>query len=507
MNELELLLHMDFPDIFEAFEGDDYTFEYPEFDNFEAIFFNGEMIGFFTFDKYEYSEEWRIINEFYILPEFRGKNFAGYNIKKLLSDPNYKYYFRKPNRAFINVLLKNGLAVEKDGLIYSHPRFFIKTRDILITHKIKRIFKKTEFNNSFIANCYDDDLNTILMLDNHSNFTTKEHLFIPTVPRKADIEEYDCEKNFKKIRVKYLKSMFDTMAKYLDVFMQFDDYWDKTILEALTVSNIIGDKNDFQPWFCERLKSHNLNDSDGLKIYEHLENALERGEITPKSILIRARFLIENFDKVTFESEKYMLFEECPFCFSKVNTNLNVCEECGNVIDKFDMISQNIFGDIIIKPVDDVDGEIQRFFMENFSEKYNYHEFRDFSRANPDDDMGEIFEKFLDYKLSQNPVYDVYFDTLIRRFHYYVGSDSEKALLNLIHLTILCSNKTVLKGPYVDLSSSVSYKGIMYFIDLLGDVSAVDYDDVFKKAVDTFKLKDYLNNEDVVYSELKKSIY
>ena len=96
-------LFNEYPHILKAIEKEGYILDYLSFDVFTEIRFEDDVVGFISFSRFDIVDNYFAIDEAYIIPEYRGNNLLFEHLNNLFLLDNFRYFPRKPTKAFINV--------------------------------------------------------------------------------------------------------------------------------------------------------------------------------------------------------------------------------------------------------------------------------------------------------------------------------------------------------------------------------------------------------------------
>ena len=498
-----------------------YNLSYNDFEIFKEIIFEDRVVGFYTYEKFKQTSDRFLITELYILPEFRGNNIASGLVWNWITDPNYIYYFRKPSRAFIDLLIKNNLARKFDNLVVSEVKFSVNIEEIYINSKIKNDFKKigNKKGMSFIANLYDYNLCSTVIVESSGWYSKIKGQFCISTSRLYDTLKYRLRNMFKKVDSAYLENLLSTYLRHeLEI-----DAFHMNCEVLIEERNSIESEESFNNAFLDIIKENGLDSMDADRIYKHVMKALENDEITSKSARLRINFLIHNMDKIDRVCEDEILFDECPFCYHKINDDLTVCENCGcKINDEKEISHTNMPSFLNIlksfkkarnkRKIDKNDKEYDiKVFYKDYLEDYNFHEFRDFYYAYDGEEIEKICDDFLECKLNENlniNPYEAYKTFLINNMYFKKDYDLKECMIYLIKFTILVSNDYNYDYPDKNaniIENSRSSIDIFYFMsEYLPDKIDFDINECLDTAFVRFRLDEYKNNEEEIIREFPK---
>ena len=330
-DDLREVLGIYYPNILKSIDSEEfYQIEYSKCSLFYEIKHEGEVVGFMSFEYEGMFSENHVLNEFYILPEFRGLNVGFNSLMELLLKPNFDFLLRKPNRALINLLLKNGLAMKlPNNLVSSYVKFYVNASEKYTNKKIKGIYKKCDIN--FKASIYDLDTYCCCCFDYNMLCSRNEEIPVMILPREGDIKKYKCMKKLKKVSRAYFSKKFNLSEMDIDTIMDFESEVSDKFLDYVGLDELIGTSGELSVSFVEKLKEHDLSLDDGLEIQKHIFNALEDEDISYESVNFRLNYLLSNFDSMDKEFDDS--YDSCSFCGSYTRLQWRVCENCGEILD------------------------------------------------------------------------------------------------------------------------------------------------------------------------------
>ena len=128
----------------------------------------GKTAGFIMFIPLDFRRCEFMINEFYIMPEYRQYGLFKSEMFNLIINPNFNFYFRKPSIATVESLIDSGFAFKlNEKIAWSYFPFAVETGDMYTSKKIRRHIKKLNINSDHYA-CfspyYDLDMGGALSL-------------------------------------------------------------------------------------------------------------------------------------------------------------------------------------------------------------------------------------------------------------------------------------------------------------------------------------------------------
>ncbi len=545
---LSNLLNEKYPEILKSIKNEGYNLEFQDYDIFKEIYFENQVVGFVTFEKIIPSNNHFWIMDAYIIPEYRGNNlFFDFLLLLILCD-NFEFYPRKPTKAFINVLLKNGFAFKlTSNFVVSYFKFMVDVNfEIYKNQKIKRFYKNPSLLLPYKANLFDMDLCSVMVRDPNVDFIKYDDFFALTEPRKYDFKKYNCRKKLKRVSEGYIADRFETWVFNYDEIEEFIQIKDEEIANYLLVDNRIGNEDKLSDKFINALEESDLSIDDGFKIRNHIVDKLDSGELNEKSYIRRVGYLLDCFEAIDKKIDDFdESIETCPFCGEDVSDYLRSCETCGLHIREIDFEEHAINGlkntfkefldslNIDDQDIDDLNSldignlldfdEVMDFVpieeddaLKEFKEFFNKHmlsydfdEFLEFYNLhNENHSLEEMMDLFLEDKLNNSlgtkNEFDEYLSYLIHYSLYNVDVGRyDDAFIKLAQLSILASNESRNKNEI--LLSNPFLPDIWFIVTALkdGDYS-FDVSKLFDVAVNTFKIEKYNKNHDEVLDELKE---
>ncbi len=534
---LEDLLKDKYPEISKAIKNEGYNLEFQDYDIFEEITFENQVVGFVTLENIPPSLNHFWIVDAYIIPEYRGNNLFFNFLSILLAQDNFEFYPRKPTKAFINVLLKNDYAFKlTSDFVVSYIKFMIDANsDIYKNQKIKRFYKKPSLSMLYKSNLFDMNLCSAMVRDPNVDFIKYDNFFALSEPRKYDFKKHNCRKKLKRVTEKYIDDRVETWELNYEEIEDFIQRKDSEIANELLVENMIGSEDELCDDFINFLEESNLSIDDGFKIRNHVVDKLDSGELNEKSYIRRVAYLINHFEAIDKKIDDFdESVETCPFCGEKVKDYFRSCEGCGLHIREIDFEEHAVDGlksmfkkfldrldslDDSDDPFDfdkfmgfvpiEEDDELKEFkeFFNRYMLDYDFDKFLEFYNSH-DGTIEEIMDLFLEDKLNNSlgteNEFDEYMSYLIHYNLYNLDMERyDEAFIKLAQASILVSNKSENKNE--SLSLSQDSLDVKLLIDNLKSIYySFNVSKLFKEAVDTFKIEKYNKNHEEVLKELKE---
>ena len=349
---LEMYLNDNYPEILKSINKENYILDYVDFDLFFEIEYENNVVGFITLENDDLNNR-LIINESYIVPEYRGNNLFFKNYLDILNNCEKQVVIRKPNKNLINVLLNNDFAFKMpDDIIISYADFIIELKDTYKNSKIKHNYKKVKDDNlTFIANLYDLNLSSVLFFDNSHIYSKKYDVLCVCEARKYDLKKYSIRKKLKKVQPKYLDKRFNIIS---DNIIEAFDYF------------------------------KNLN-----------EDFSQSDKIRNKFLNENSEFKDKNLDKIS-GSENFIL--NCPFCDEITQKSDIHCHNCGFDLEKTIIKNQD---ESIMMPIEDNSILMPNDFDDKYEDYFESDKFKEDadeirSIFDSEEEMKDAFSKLIE---------------------------------------------------------------------------------------------------------------
>ena len=524
-------LNQEYPEIYKSINDEGYIIEYPTFQSLKEIHFEDKVVGFITFNTFHIIPTDLVINECYIIPEYRGNNLLYNELFSFITTPNANFHLRNPNKALIKVLLKTGMAGKiSDNLVVSYIKFVVMIDTVYKNPKIKQFYKRTDDKIPYKADLFDMDLCSVLFLDPVLEYVKFSDVFALTLPRKNDLKKYKLRKKLKRVNESYLDKIYDTHQESRDEVMEFSEDVENFIYETIAVENVLGTSEELKPDFIKYLNDNDLTEEDGFKIINHINKALDEGHLIPESCHSRMQYLVGNIDALDtiLDDES----DDCPFCGRSNLDFIEICEFCGEkikdgnyqdeLIEKISNFDFDAFmGDLKDSlDLDDILGKIPieendplfelKTFYNDYLTGFDFEEIKQYYlNSNDDEPIGDLMENYFDKKIlnenNEEDKFKLYADYLSSFFYYSLDNKQfDDALSYIIQLAILSSNKDdVGEGNIIERKPHAI--DVHFEIDqFLNNDPTFDLDNSYKIAIDNFKVKDWLNNEKEVFSAISE---
>lgn len=326
------LLKNDYEYIYDSVIDEEYVIEYTNFNTFFEIVYEGKVVGFYTTETIIDPSIQICINEFYVLPEFRGNQIFLYHIINFLQTPNIKILIRKPSKIVIDILINGGLAYKfSEDLVFSFVNFANELGSVFVNNKVKKLYHTIEakyLGIKMLGNVFDYKYCATVFNDTSDLFSKKTTTPCLAMPRRSDVKQYNLMPKFRKIDIKYIKKIEKEMKNSQGEVYEVSKRIYQNVYGALTVENLIGTDEKLNNYIIDWLKENNLSEEDGFKIKDKVEEALNENQIIPKTIRRRLEYLLKNPEKEALTTE-IATGTECPYCGKNHEIDIETCETCG----------------------------------------------------------------------------------------------------------------------------------------------------------------------------------
>lgn len=302
------------------------------------------------------------------------------------------------------------------------------------------------------------------------------------------------------------------------------------VYETISVENVLGTADGLTPAFNQYLNENNLTDEEGFKIIDHINKALEEGNLIPESCKRRMHYLVENIDALDRVLDKDC--EDCPFCGRPNLDFIETCECCGQKIrdesyseellqkmENFNLeamleeLKDGIdFDEILGKvPIEENDPLLElKTFYNDFLTGFDFEEIKQYYlNSNDDEPIDVIIKNYFDDKIlneaDEKEKFNFYTNYLIASFYYHLDNRRfDDALSYIIQLAILASNcEDDCEGNIIERkprSVDIYYEIEQFMISN----PTFDFDNSYKLAIENFKVDYWLNNQKEVFDTVSE---
>ena len=334
-----------YPEIKSAMDEEDYNVEYPIYTFFSEVIYEDKVVGFYTIEK-RILDHREVINEFYILPKYRGKNIFGETMMLLCTLPDTQYVLRNPTRIIMESLLKNELAIKiSENLVYSYIKVAEDIDNYYSNNNIKELYKSEENDNRNYfgySDLYNLKYSSIISFDSKETISKNKVTVLISTPREQEIEKYNLQETLNEISLNDISNIEKNVLEDTKT----DKFTEGLILDyinLLTVENIFGSEDNLHEDIQELIDEKGFEKEEVINAIKKVDKAFEAGEVTPLSLITRFNYLLDNPDKKALADDEED-FEECPYCDSIIHTKNSTCPLCGyNLMDFLPPDFEDIF--------------------------------------------------------------------------------------------------------------------------------------------------------------------
>lgn len=355
--DVESILKNDYGYIYESIQNEGFTLENTFGDLFKEIVFENKVVGFAFYELNSMTNF--VLNEIYILPEFRGNSLFFLEICILLAAGN-SLSILQPTRNLVEILIHYGFAYKlTENIVTSAISFEFKNEDILSNSN-----EKFDDEQIISSNIYDLNIRSSLFLMDIS--TPGRNIIYYHKELKNDCKEYGKRKPLNKSYLNEIKELF---LQNSDEFTQIlFDLKEKLPKSQLGFDVVVGYGDEFTDYMKDMIDDGILSENEAQRIKDTLTEEYERGEVTDDGIITRLNFFINDFDS---QINPFNIFEintsSCPYCFNPINLSDESCQICGYNLfyedeeDDFDFMDDD-FEDGMTIDIDDVSSMLLEFF-------------------------------------------------------------------------------------------------------------------------------------------------
>ena len=334
---LDELLKNNYPEIFDSLSKD-YILEYLEFDFLREIKSDGKVVGFISLKQLKKTEKRLSIEECYIIPEFRHNNLLYSELLKLASIPTVYLYARRPNWAFMKVMIKNDLVEDMyNKILGCGIEFIIDSDEIYTNDEIIVLYDlSTPINDFFSEYVYDEKNRLLFVQDMWNNVSINRGMIAIVKPRLSDLNKINYEKILKKFTIEHIDKISEKLFyKHNDIENCFG-LWESKVWQYNNLDKIIGKPHKLNHEMIDLLKNEGLDESVGFEILYHIKDANKKVQLKEKYNIFRRNYLLKNSEMIKKEVN-FNLYDDgkCPFCEHK-RVGYENCIYCGFDFENFE---------------------------------------------------------------------------------------------------------------------------------------------------------------------------
>ena len=360
--DVESILKKDYEYIYESIQNEGFILENKLGDVFKEILFENKVVGFAFYELNSATNF--VLNEIYILPEFRGNSLFLLEINILLAAGN-SLSILQPTKNIVEILVHYGFAHKlSKNIVASAISFDFKNEDILSN-------SNEEFDNEQImsSNIYDLNIRSSLLLMDIS--TPGRNIIYYHQELENDFKEYG---NRKSLTDSYFNEIKELFLQNSEEFTQIMlDLKDKLPKSQLGFDIVVGHNEEFSDYMQDMIDDGILSKNKAQRIKDDLTEEYERGEVTDDGIITRFNFFLNGLDSQIDIWDIFQLGTNiCPYCYNPINLSDESCQICGYNLfyePDFDFIDDD-FEDGFVIDKDNVSSSLSELF-ERFNRKYN----------------------------------------------------------------------------------------------------------------------------------------
>ena len=445
----------------------------------------------FTFYELNSSTKF-VLNEIYILPEFRGNSLFLLEINILLAAGN-SLSILQPTKNIVEILIHYGFAYKlSENIVASAISFDFKNEDVLCNSN-----EKFDDEQIMSSNIYDLDIRSILFLMDIS--TPGRNIIYYHEELENDFNRYGKRKHLNNSYFNVIKDLFLQNSEEFTQIMF--DLKDKLPKSQLGFDIVVGHGEEFSDYMQDMVDDGIISKNKAQRIKEVLTEEYRRGEVTDDGIITRFNFFLNDLDSQIGILDIPLNTNLCPYCCNPINLSDESCSICGYNLffePDFDFMDDD-FEDGLIIDEDNVSFSLSEFF-ENLKPRYKLED--------------------IDYRKDYSTSYDLDQFKLLTFIDEYHNLDLAFLIINNLKLPQEIFSELLFREGYVtyeitketwsdfannnlivdELKDILRYNGLKVsgkkqeLIDRIGE-SDISFDEfVSDKLFLTQKGKDYLND-------------
>lgn len=386
--DVESILKEKYGYIYEAIQNEGFILENNWGDVFKEILFENKVVGF-TFYELNSATNF-ILNEIYILPEFRGNSLFLLEINIILASGN-SLSILQPTKNIVEILIHYGFAYKLNkNIVASAISFDFKNENVLSN-------SNEGFDDEQImsSNIYDLDIRSILLLMDIS--TPGRNIIYYHEELENDFNRYGERKHLNNSYFNEIKELFLQNSEEFTQIMF--DLKDKLPKSQLGFDIVVGHGEEFSDYMQDIVDDGIISKNKAHRIKEVLTEEYERGEVTDDGIITRFNFFLNDLDSQIGISDIFQLNTNlCPYCHNPINLSDESCSICGYNLffePDFDFMDDDFEEGFVIDK-DNISSSLSELF-ERLDRKYkleNINYGKDYS-TNHDLDQFKLL-KFID---------------------------------------------------------------------------------------------------------------
>ena len=359
--DVESILKKDYEYIYESILNEGFILENKLGDVFKEILFENKVVGFAF---YELNSQTNfVLNEIYILPEFRGNSLFLLEINTILAAGN-SLSILQPTKNIVEILIHYGFAYKlSENIVASAISFDFKDEDILSNSN-----EEIDDEQIMSSNIYDLDIRSSLFLMDISS--PGRNIIYYHEELENDFKKYGKRKPLNKSYFNEIKELFLHNSEEFTQIMF--DLKDKLPKSQLGFDIVVGHGEEFSDYMQGMVDDGIISKNKAQKIKDVLTEEYEHGEVTDDGIITRFNFFVNDLDSQIDILDFFQLNTNlCPYCHKSINLSDDFCSICGYNLffePDFDFMDDD-FEDGVIIDKDDVSFNLSELF-ENLKPRY-----------------------------------------------------------------------------------------------------------------------------------------
>ena len=261
---LKTILEEEYKYILDSIENENHHLEYTGGELFKEVLYENMVVGFAY---YQFYHENIILNEFYVLDEFRDKNLY---VNELISmcESGYPPVIMDPTDYDIKLLLENGYAVElENGIAASGFEFSFLDRHALTTLDFYVCDK------IYYTHFYDFNISSAIYIDESENDNIVYH-----EPSKDYVPPVGDD---------YFDGLIEYANSNKDFFSEVIDDLEADLPKDATYRIVVGEDEGLSDYFRALIDKKVFDYETALKVKEILKADYENGFIDDETVIVR----------------------------------------------------------------------------------------------------------------------------------------------------------------------------------------------------------------------------
>ena len=317
--DVESILKKDYEYIYESILNEGFILENKLGDVFKEILFENKVVGFAF---YELNSQTNfVLNEIYILPEFRGNSLFLLEINTILAAGN-SLSILQPTKNIVEILIHYGFAYKlSENIVASAISFDFKDEDILSNSN-----EEIDDEQIMSSNIYDLDIRSSLFLMDISS--PGRNIIYYHEELENDFKKYGKRKPLNKSYFNEIKELFLHNSEEFTQIMF--DLKDKLPKSQLGFDMVVGHGEEFSGYMQGMVDDGIISKNKAQKIKDVLTEEYEHGEVTDDGIITRFNFFVNDLDSQIDILDFFQLNTNlCPYCHNPINLSDESCQICG----------------------------------------------------------------------------------------------------------------------------------------------------------------------------------